>query len=377
MMNSLYHNLSTNEYLQNHDKGCCLALQDLPQPAKKQIFDRQLLRLRRNRIAAQYGAVSHLQREVCRRIGERVLDVKRDFKWVCDLGAHDGGFALHCARTDEIGRKIGVLIHTDSTLNFARQCPKAVVCDEEALPFRAAIFDLVVSILTLHQINDLPGCLRQIGQILRPDGLFLAAFFGGESLFQLRHALCAAEVESKNGAAARIYPFVDIKSAGGLLQQAKFAMPVTDLDRIEIIYRDLATLLHDLRAMGQSNILAYRPHIPLNREIISRAETIYREKFGRDDGGLPVWFDVIYMTGWRVGAGQPKALRPGSAKQNLADWLAQNPSPFPVKPLIIVLLAQSPIQQMADQIGVRRRHITLAQIARPDPGQLLPLGKKR
>jgi NADH dehydrogenase [ubiquinone] 1 alpha subcomplex assembly factor 5 len=46
--------------------------------------------------------------------------------------------------------------------------------------------DAVVSCLGMHWVNDLPGALVQAKEVLKPDGVFMGAMFGGDTLFELR-----------------------------------------------------------------------------------------------------------------------------------------------------------------------------------------------
>ena len=134
----------------------------------------------------------------------------------------------------------------------------AVVADEESLPFDAPRFDLVLSNLSLHWVNDLPGMLLQARRALKPDGLFLACLLGGETLKDLREALMTAEAEEEGGVSPRVSPFVDVKDAGSLLQRSGFALPVVDADDIYIDYPDALKLMRDLSGMGESNLIAKR-----------------------------------------------------------------------------------------------------------------------
>ncbi len=136
----------------------------------------------------------------------------------------------------------------------------------EALPLENARFDLAVSLLSLHAVNDLPGVLLQIREKLAPDGLFVAALFGGATLFELRESFAAAELETTGGVSPRVYPFADVRDLGGLLQRAGFALPVADVERTTVLYRDFSSLVRDLRAHGETNALAERSRKLLSRE---------------------------------------------------------------------------------------------------------------
>jgi SAM-dependent methyltransferase len=196
-----------------------------------------------------------------------------------------------------------------------------VAADEEALPFRDASVDLVVSALALQFVNDLPGTLIQIRRALRPDGLLLAALTGGESLFELREAFALAEAEVEGGVSPRIAPFADLRDLGALLQRAGFALPVTDVDRITVRYASPLALMHDLRRMGAGNILFERRKKPLRRATLRRLADIYAERFADADGRIRATFDIVWLSGWAPHESQQQPLKPGSARTRLADAL--------------------------------------------------------
>ena len=159
-----------------------------------------------------------------------------------------------------------------------------VAADEEALPFGDATLDLVVSALALQFVNDLPGTLVQIRRALKPDGLFLAALLGGDTLTELRQAFAAAESEIEGGVSPRVAPFADMRDLGALLQRAGFALPVTDVDRLTVRYDSPFALMHDLRRMGATNALVERRRRPLRRATLLRMAEIYAERFADADG---------------------------------------------------------------------------------------------
>ena len=181
--------------------------------------------------------------------------------------------------------------------------------------------DLAVSILDLHAINDLPGALVQIRRALKPDGLFLGALFGGATLHELRDSLAAAEIETSGGVSPRIFPFADVRDMGGLLQRAGFALPVADVERTTILYRDFSSLLRDLRAHGETNILTERRKTPLSRATLAAATAHYAAHHSDERGRFRATFEIIYLTGWSPHDSQQKPLKPGSAKARLADAL--------------------------------------------------------
>jgi SAM-dependent methyltransferase len=196
-----------------------------------------------------------------------------------------------------------------------------MVADEETLPFAPGSLDLVVSGLALQFVNDLPGALIQIRRALKPDGLFLAALIGGESLTELRQAFAAAEAEIEGGVSPRVAPFADLRDLGALLQRAGFALPVTDVDRVSVRYASPLELMHDLRRMGAGNALIERRRTPLRRATLKRMMEIYAERFSSADRRVAATFEIVWLSGWAPHESQQQPLAPGSAKTRLADAL--------------------------------------------------------
>jgi NADH dehydrogenase [ubiquinone] 1 alpha subcomplex assembly factor 5 len=286
--------------------------------ADHDIFDRSLLVRRRNRVAA--GAASHdfLLARVAEDLAERLSAINRRFPVVLDLGAHHGLIGRRLRRLPGVE----MVIDAEAAPHLLAQCQgPRVRADEEALPFRDQSLDLVVSGLSLQLVNDLPGVLVQIRRALKSDGLLLAALLGGNTLFELRTALLAAEEEMEGGASPRVAPFADVQDLGALLQRAKFALPVVDADTVTATYPDAVAVMREVRAMGGANPLRARRRTPLRRATLQRTLEIYRQRFGLPDGRVPATFEILTLTGWAPHESQQKPLQPGTAAMRLADAL--------------------------------------------------------
>jgi SAM-dependent methyltransferase len=229
-----------------------------------------------------------------------------------DLSAHPGAFATALADSVAADRVGAVKMVGD---RVARAGPGETPPD-----LMTGSQDLIVSLMSLHWANDLPGALSQIRHALKPDGLFLGTLLGAGTLKELRAVLTEAELEARGGAQARVSPFADGFDGAALLQRAGFALPVADVDRVTVRYPDLFALVHDLRAMGETNALA-GPVRPLTRGILARAAQLYSERFGGADGRLPATFEIVHLAGWAPHESQQKPLARGSAKMRLADAL--------------------------------------------------------
>lgn len=294
-------------------------------------FNRRMRRMRRDRAADKFVAQDFLVKAATRSITERLSEINRDFDTALDLGGHIGGF--RDATLEQIPGKIGQLYQCDQSPRMVAQManPHRLVADEEVLPFAAASFDLIVSTLSLHMVNDLPGTLLQIRHCLKPDGLFIGAMFGGETLTELRQAFARAEIEQEGGMSPRVAPFTDIRDAGGLLQRAGFTMPVTDYETLTVTYPSAFKLMQELRDMGESNSLTHRHKYFSRRQTLLRAAEIYHDQFSEPDQRIRARFDIIYLTGWSPAPDQPKPLRPGSARMRLADALGTSETVLPAR----------------------------------------------
>jgi SAM-dependent methyltransferase len=290
--------------------------------AAPRLFDRNLVLARRIR-ALREGAETFLLDAAAKELAERLSAVKRRFVLALDLGTPGDALAAALQQSGQVD----AVIACEPLVGFRAGRLPRVAADEEALPFGNEAFDLVVSALSLQWVNDLPGTLAQIRRALKPDGLFLAALIGGETLGELRESLAAAESEMEGGASPRVSPFVDVRTLGSLLQRADFALPVTDVERITVRYRAVRKLLHDLRRMGAANALVERSRKPLMRAVLARAEEIYAKRFADPDGRLRATFDVMWLSAWAPHESQQKPLQPGSAKMRLADALGTREQP--------------------------------------------------
>ncbi|HEX8900037.1 methyltransferase domain-containing protein [Vitreimonas sp.] len=272
-------------------------------------FEPRLVRQRKRRARATFRDASFLHERVAADLADRLEAIPRPFPRVLALGG-EGLFSEEIAARPELAARVGHVVEA----NLAE-------IDPEHLPYAPRAFDLIVSPLALHWVNDLPGALIQLRLALKPDGLLLASLFGGETLHELRLALIEAESELTGGAGPRVAPFADLQDIAGLLQRAGYALPAADRDLLVVRYGEPMRLLADLRAMGETAALAERSPRGLSRRILARAFEIYRARFSDADDRVRATFEILTATGWAPHESQQKPLRPGAAKTRLADAL--------------------------------------------------------
>ena len=283
------------------------------------LFDTALAIARKRRALAnpQDGA-GFLMERVADDLAERIAVVERRFPEAAVLFSvtADGASVLRASG------KVDHLVRIEADTSFPGGAD-ALVAPPETVPLPPDSLDLAVSLLALHEVNDVPGLMIQIRRALRADGLFLAALPGAGTLSELRDCLISAEGELRGGAAARVYPFADVRDLGGLLQRAGFALPVADVETITVRYSTMFGLLRDLRAMGATSALIDRPRRPLTRAVLRRAAEIYAQRHADPDGRIRATFSIVWLSGWVPHPTQSRPLKPGSAQTSLAKALSE------------------------------------------------------
>lgn len=263
-------------------------------------FDRPCHRIRRARAVGSLPAQDRLFVEAGTRLLERLEGLNTRFPLALDLGAHHGVLGRLLAQNPLGG--IERLIQMEATPGLLTQADPAsgprLGADEEALPFAPSSFDLVLSSFALHWVNDLPGCLIQIRQALKPHGLFLAVLPGGNSLVELRHCLLEAEHAQTGGASPRVAPMLEMQDAAHLLARAGFVEPVSDRDRLTLTFPSARALFQRLHRWGESNALSARLRRPTRRAVLTRAMALLEERHAAPEGGIAVTLELIYLTGW-------------------------------------------------------------------------------
>ncbi|GAB5589183.1 hypothetical protein Unana1_04083 [Umbelopsis nana] len=297
-----------------------------PEAAGFQVFHRDAKRQQKDRAAANVTdsrVVDYLKDEIAARVADRLLDIKRNFNTVVDLGSGCGHIIKHI--DSDMTDKLIMCDMSEKALDRDKDMKydvdvERMVVDEELLPFEENSLEAVVSSLSMHWVNDLPGALIQIRKALKPDGVFVGAMFGGDTLFELRTSLQLAELEREGGISPRVSPLTDSRDMSNLLTRAGFTLTTVDVDEIQVNYPSAIELMQDLRAMGESNAVLNRRTM-IKRDTLLATAAIYKEMHGNEDGSVPATFSIIYMIGWKPSPTTPQAKKRGSAQKSLKDVL--------------------------------------------------------
>ncbi|KAI9313277.1 S-adenosyl-L-methionine-dependent methyltransferase [Dichotomocladium elegans] len=296
-----------------------------------QVFNREAKRMQKDRAAKDVESsrtVDYLKDEVAARVADRLQDIKRDFDTVVDLGSGCGHIVKHVNK-DMLKKLVmcdtsAYALLRDKDIAYPVEVERRVV-DEEHLPFAEDSIDAVVSSMSMHWINDLPGALIQVRKALKPDGVFVGAILGGDTLFELRTALQLAESERESGVSPHVSPMtgkknLDSSDIARLLSRAGLVLTTVDVDEIQVNYPSMFELMEDLKAMGENNAVLTRRHM-LSRDTLLAAAAIYKELHGNPDGSVPATFQIIYMIGWKPSPSTPLPKKRGSATASLKDVL--------------------------------------------------------
>lgn len=282
------------------------------------VFDKSIIRKKRERCAPHLPEHNFLFNWALNQIIERLHVIKKDFP-----------LALQIGKRATIQNVKDLKIQNIITLDNTKHLFPNVIADEEFLPFKPDAFDLIINPLTLHTTNDLPGTLSQINNALKPDGLFIGAMFGGETLHELRQTMNEVEIQKTGGITPRISPFADLPQMSALIQRAGFSLPVIDSEKITVTYDNIFKLMEDLRLMGESNSILDRKKSFTSRDFFQKTNSLYIKKFSENNERIKATFEIIFLLGWKPHKSQQQPLRPGSAKTRLADALKTNEGKLP------------------------------------------------
>tara|TARA_R110002072_G_scaffold141944_2_gene287262 strand:+ start:785 stop:1699 length:915 start_codon:yes stop_codon:yes gene_type:complete len=279
------------------------------------VFDRARICQNRLRASKGFSDFDFLFKWSRNILSDRLYDINRQFPMALHIGSRGG---ISAQEHD----KIDWLSHMDLTPHPVQTMDSPYIqADEEFLPIAQKSLHLVLSNLSLHSVNDLPGALLQIRQSLKEDGLFLASMLGGETLHELRRAMMDIEMELYGGVSPRVAPFADKPQMGDLLQRAGFTLPVVDSEIVTVTYDNVFKLFKDLRGMGEGNAILQRNKQPLSKAFFMRLAEHYHNLYAEKDGRIVASFEVIFLLGWSPHSSQQKPLRPGSAEHSLAEAL--------------------------------------------------------
>lgn len=258
-------------------------------------LDKRQARLAFERAALTYDEAAALQREIGQRLIERLQLIRLQPVAILDLGAGTGTFSKallqRYRKADVIALDVALnmLRHTQRRGSWFRK-PRCVCSDAERLPFADDSFDFIFSNLMLQWCMDLDSVFTELRRVLAPGGLLMFTTLGPDTLKELR-----ASWEAVDGY-THVNSFIDMHDVGDALVNTHWAEPVMDTERITVTYREVRTLMQDLKHLGAHNVTVGRPRGLTGKQRWRQVAGAY-EQF-RVDGVLPASYEVVYGHAW-------------------------------------------------------------------------------
>ena len=259
-------------------------------------LDKNLIAAAFDRAAREYEARAVLQFTVAERMIERLDLFKIKPRLIVDVGSGSGHGARLLARYYKGSQVIALDLSTGMLMQARRLAPRFrspfryVSGDAECLPIEGTCVDMIYSNLTLQWCNDLDRAFGEFRRVLKPSGLLLFSTFGPDTLKELRASW--ATVDDK----VHVHHFIDMHDLGDALIRAGFSSPVMDVENFTLTYRDLTSLMRDLKALGASNVSLGRRQTLTGKNAFGKVAGAY-EAYRRDQC-LPATHEVVYGHAW-------------------------------------------------------------------------------
>lgn len=248
------------------------------------LFDHRLRAIRRDR-AVELGVETFLYDRAFEDCLDRLSDIRSDFADVLLAG---------CPNAEWRHRLPADRLEVIDPSPLMAQRARGRCADLESLPFEAEYFDLCITVGLLDTANNLALAAAAVHLVLKPGGLLLGAIAGGQSFPRLRGAMLAADAVS-GAASAHVHPRIEPPAMAELLTSAGFAMPVVDVDRVQVRYGSFDKLIGDLRAMGATNVLTGRSRQRIGRAGLAAA----RAAFVKDGAPAIEQVEILHFAAWK------------------------------------------------------------------------------
>jgi malonyl-CoA O-methyltransferase len=260
------------------------------------MLDKKVTRLHFERSADSYDSSAVLQREIAKRLGERLDYIKQQPKTTLDLGCGTGYITKDLLKRYPKANVLALDIAHSMCLKTKTQGgwlrkPRVVCGDADQLPFKPDSIDFLISNLMLQWSNDLNKTFTGFQSVLAPNGLLLFSTFGPETLTEMRQSWARVDNTPHTS------NFADMHEIGDALLQSGFLNPVTDMEMITMTYANVRQLMRDIKQIGASNTENNRSKGLMGKQRLKAFEAAY-DQFKTADNLYPATWEIIYGHAW-------------------------------------------------------------------------------
>lgn len=262
-----------------------------------QIFNRKILRMHRDRALTTIKNSDFLFQDSLQDIIERASIYKQKYDTVLNIGSRTLSMQ---SMKDECGLEFGTFVNSDISFKMLQKIKGIKVqVDEEFMPFLDNAFELVISNLNLHWVNDLPGTLFQIKNTLKEGGLFIASFFGENSLYEIKEVFIKTESDLNKHINFHVSPTISAEMLTSLMKRAGFKDIVVDKNTITVLYNDPYKALSDIKNMGESNCMNGGKVRYLRKDVLQEFSKNYLKMFSDGNGQITCSYDILTCVGYK------------------------------------------------------------------------------
>ncbi|HED34419.1 MAG TPA: malonyl-[acyl-carrier protein] O-methyltransferase BioC [Gammaproteobacteria bacterium] len=266
----------------------------------RQVSEKQRIQRHFDAKAMQYESSAVLQRQVGEELLQRLDLTCLNPSVILDAGCGTGWGTQGLLKK----YKKAKLISLDLSPEMLRQTkakggwlrkPELLCADAEDIPLQDESVDLVFSNLML-QWCDYKKVFSEFKRVLKPDGLLMFSTFGPDTLKELRNSW--AQVDDH----AHVNEFSDMHDLGDELIHAGLAEPVMDMDVMQLTYKNVMSVMTDLKAIGANTPLKKHPHVTAQGLVtpakLKRVIESYEQY--RVQGVVPASYEVVYGHAWKT-----------------------------------------------------------------------------
>ena len=256
------------------------------------IFDTKSTIISKNKASKRWLEYNFIYERFSKILFEKIMEIGNNFNSIL-LQTSDKFEAFE--ELKKINHKKLLLVSDYETFNKDSQLK--LTGPINSIPIKGK-YNLIVSNLYLHRINDVAEFGRQIKNLLSENGVFICSYFGGKTLIELRKNMITTDSQLRSGAYQRVIPYIDMIDACNIFKSIGFKEIVSDNLDLKIKYKELSKLLVDIKGMGENNGLLNRNKGLMTKNFLKKLEENYLLNCSDSEKKINVTCEIITLVMW-------------------------------------------------------------------------------